>query len=366
MGRGIECLQSFFGGEPAGVFRFGTAEVHSRLTNQFLVHNNSPQALKIQSVTPSCDCISIVDWPGVIESGSNGQVDILFVPDKVGTVDYRVYVKPTSPEEADIEFAIQGVVTFTPPARVDRDWSLYLGIEEAKALAVNPDDATWVDVRSPEEYARVRIPGSLQIPLYSIKTKNFLKGSRVVLVDEGYGSRVLEEEARKLREMGFTGLALWHGGLNAWQSRGGALEGNGPYDINRVPPVALTDIVPASDWLIVAAEGEVPGNMPEGVAIPFETTAPGEFISKLNSAISNRSQVDSVLIMTDAGENYQPIAAIAGQVNAYVFFLDGGQAAWQTYQHFMDAIRSGKTVKTTTTQGGGVRVRPGGCGGCPK
>ena len=240
--------------EPAAVFRFGAAELYSQLTNRFEIPNSGSQALTIQSVTPSCECIGILAWTTNVAAGATGAVDVLFVPDKAGVVDYRVYVKPASPELPEIEYAIQGTVTAAPPARFERDMALYVGPEEAQALVQEPSRAVWVDVRRPEVYARAHISGSLQMPLYAVKTKTFLRERPVVLMDEGFGSRVLEKETRFLREQGFSGLSIWYGGLNAWQRLGGSLDGEDPFDLASVPPEALADILPADPRQGVAAE----------------------------------------------------------------------------------------------------------------
>ena len=352
--------------EPAAVFHFGTAQLYSQLTNRFEISNPGTQALPVQSVTPSCECIRILAWPTNVAAGTTGAVDVLFVPDKAGAVDYRVYVKPAAPEQPEIEYAIQGTVTAAPPARFERDLALYIGAEEAPALVHEPSRAVWVDVRTPAAYARAHIPGSLQMPLYAVKTKTFLQGRPAVLVDEGFGSRDLEEKTRSLREQGFSGLSIWPGGLNAWQRLGGSLEGEGPFDLASVPPEALADIAPANDWLVVAAAGAAPGSLPNARAIPFTAENPDKFVAALNAALQERPQVRSVLIVTPDGSSYEPIGKLAGRIGVGVYFLQGGWEAWNRHQDFLNTIRRGQTVRTTTTSVGGKSVRPGGCGGCPK
>ena len=354
--------------EPTDAFRFGLATVGDQLTNRFLLPNSGPMPMAVVSATPSCECIRILHWSTNVEAGATGAVEIVFVPDRAGEVDYRVFVQTSASDQPEIEYAIQGEVAAAAHLGGNRDWPLYLAAQESETLILEPGDVVWVDVRSPEAHARGRIPGSLQIPLHAVKTKGFLRNRPVVLVDDGHGSFALEEECRKLRETGFSNLSIWYGGLNAWRRRGGELEGTGALAVDRVPPAALHDIVDAADWLVVAV-GDGMTNGPDGsVAIPFDAAQPEAFVAALNSALEARPQVASVLIATMNGEDFGPLAAAAGEVNAFVFFLHGGWTAWEEHRQIMAAIQPGRVavVRSTSTSGGGATVRPGGCGGCPK
>ena len=351
---------------PTETFQFGTAGLGAPLTNRFALRNAGPGPMNVVTALPSCECIRILSHPAVVADGETGAVEVLFVPDKAGKVDYRIYVETSSWTNSRVEYAIQGVVTAAPLARADRDWPLYLWTEEAGKIVEEPQSAVLVDVRGAEAYGRVRIPGSLQIPSYAVKTKDFLKGRRVVLVDDGHGSRALEEECRRLRERGFPQASIWYGGLNAWRRRGGELEGDGSA-VDRLPPDALHDIALSTDWLVVAAEGPPLGQLAESIAIPFDPSKKEEFVSALNAAIAARPQAGSVLLLTDAGGDYRAFGEIAGRIDAFVFFLEGGRAAWDAHAKMMGAVRRGPAVVVRkTAAAGGARVRPGGCGGCPK
>ena len=61
-----------------------------------------------------------------------------------------------------------------------------------------------VDVRRPESFEKIRIPQSINLPLYAIKTKLFLRNKQVVLVNEGFDYMALAEEARKLKQSGYS------------------------------------------------------------------------------------------------------------------------------------------------------------------
>ncbi|MDZ7579190.1 MAG: rhodanese-like domain-containing protein [Deltaproteobacteria bacterium] len=84
---------------------------------------------------------------------------------------------------------------------------------------------TLVDIRSPEEFERLRIPGALNVPLHAVKTKAYLKAHPFVLVGGGIEWRDAESECKRLRQEGFKPSILF-GGLVAWHRQGGPLEGD--------------------------------------------------------------------------------------------------------------------------------------------
>ena len=65
-------------------------------------------------------------------------------------------------------------------------------------------DIILIDVRKRVEFEKFRIPGSINIPLFAIKTKAFLKSKSLVIVNEGYNYSELEQECEHLREAGFS------------------------------------------------------------------------------------------------------------------------------------------------------------------
>ena len=141
-------------------------------------------------------------------------------------------------------------------------------------------DLFLVDVREERQFAQVRIPGSLNIPLFAVKTKSFLKTKAVVLVDEGYRPHQLEETCDQLTQAGFEAQFLF-GGLNAWRTRSAKeslqrsakeslqrsahvhvlpLQGDvfAQKALNRMPPQALFAEQDGKHWLLldVSTDGE--------------------------------------------------------------------------------------------------------------
>ena len=365
LGIAVSCACS---AEPADVFRFESAKLYDRLPIRFHLQNDGPDLLELLSATPSCDCVQVLQWTTNVAAGTTGVVEILYVPDKVGEVDYRVYVKTAAPDQPEIEFAIRGTIVERSSAQTDRDMALYLGFQETQHVLKDPGRVVWVDVRSAETFGRARIPGSLQIPLFAVKTKEFLKGRSVVIVDEGHGSSTLEMECRKLREMGFSDLSIWYGGLNAWWQLGGQVEGSGDSAPDRVPPIALHDIAYAADWLVVDISGGVTNRYDGCEIIPFDVSKKDVFVSALSATLKARPQVSSVLIATHTGDDYEVVAEAVNEIDAFVFYLEGGWMAWEAHRQVMETSRHSRNVvmlRASAGTGGG-RSGAGGCGGCPK
>ncbi|MGJ3248756.1 MAG: rhodanese-like domain-containing protein [Elainellaceae cyanobacterium] len=85
---------------------------------------------------------------------------------------------------------------------------------------------TIIDVRSHEAFSQERITGAANIPMSRLvaETQESLEKSRDIYV---YGSSDEESEhaAAQLREAGFDNVAQLEGGLSAWKSVEGAIEG---------------------------------------------------------------------------------------------------------------------------------------------
>ncbi len=83
-----------------------------------------------------------------------------------------------------------------------------------------------VDVRSQDKFNKIRIRDSLNIPLFALRTKTFLKNRKMVIFNEGYTLRELLSECRKLEESGFHDVHVMYGGLWLWHQKGKPLEGD--------------------------------------------------------------------------------------------------------------------------------------------
>jgi len=84
-----------------------------------------------------------------------------------------------------------------------REPTLAISVESVLKKLREKQDIILVDVRKKSEFEKFRIPGSISVPLFAVKTKTFLKAKPLVLVNEGYGYRQVEQEVAHLRDSGF-------------------------------------------------------------------------------------------------------------------------------------------------------------------
>jgi len=208
------------------------------------------------------------------------------------------------------------------------------------------DPPTLVDVREKAQFEAVNIPGSINIPLFAVKTKTFLKARPLILVNEGYAYEPLERACAHLRNNGFKAWIL-DGGLTAWKQKGGALRGD-PFQqqgLNKVPaPVFYTEKA-YDNWLIVdmgtAERAQTTALMPQAIHIPLvKNTA--AFATALKKAVAQHKDnpLLLVLLFNDKGEGYEAIEqAIHEGGMAKVFFLTGGLEAYDRFVKNLSQIR---------------------------
>ncbi len=221
-----------------------------------------------------------------------------------------------------------------------------------------------VDVRNSKEFEKFRIPGSVNIPLFALKTKTFLKSRPLVLINEGHSYEQLKEQCAILSETGFS-VSILDGGLYQWRRKGGPLEGDvfAQRDLNEISPQTFFAGKAYENWMVIdvsrspftlplspglRGEGGGEGAIFKVIRIPFANGSK-EFISKLKSATKNHSEKEfaSVIICDEKGEIYEEIEKhlqIAGMQN--VLYLKGGLEGYQTFEKQQISMGQEKKVRT--------------------
>ncbi len=218
--------------------------------------------------------------------------------------------------------------------------SLYVPVKVVLQKIKAKQRVLLVDIRDKEAFERVRIPGSMHIPLGFIKTKAFLKNKFLVLVSAGYGQRFMEAECRRLNTLGFAAKILY-GGLRCWKERGGALTGDQSIlaGVNEISSRAFFQEKNRNSWMLVDAsetcDAVVKALLPSAVHIPILTDPKGSL--KKMRELSGRQKnhpFSGILIFNQTGAHYARIEkAIEGASLINVVYLHAGQKG---YRDFLD------------------------------
>ncbi|MBN2468906.1 MAG: hypothetical protein JXD19_12230 [Deltaproteobacteria bacterium] len=246
-------------------------------------------------------------------------------------------------------------------ARKQRNPDFAVSVESVLSGRKEKQDIVLVDIRSPEKFEQFSIPGSINIPLFAVKTKAFLKSQLLVLVDEGYRICRLERACGDLRKSGFA-VRYLKGGLSSWRDTGAPLTGDvfAQRELNRVPSRIFFEEKECENWLVIdvsrtgAAGKEL---FPRSVSIPYSET--GEFTERLKATIqeSHRIPPASVLVVDETGEHCETLERrLKAEGLKSIFFLQGGLEAYETFLKNQAMARKAKGNSKRT-------IRK--CAGCP-
>ena len=194
-----------------------------------------------------------------------------------------------------------------------------------------------VDVRSKQEFERLHIPGSINIPLHAVKVKTYLRSDPVVLVNQGLRYDELGYECRRLAERGFKVFIL-DGGLPTWHRKGGQLVGDlfGLDAMKTVSPQVFFQIKDCENTLAIDISAQ-PSNassqlIPYAEHIPVlddnEGSAAG--FRKLISQNKNKA-LQSIIVFNETGQQYEMAEKILNRMGRETFYLQGGVAGYRKY-----------------------------------
>jgi rhodanese-related sulfurtransferase len=223
---------------------------------------------------------------------------------------------------------------------------------------------TLVDIRSPSDFDTAGIPGSINIPLYTIKTKAFLKSVPFVLIEDGYRFKYLERQCEALRAEGFAASFLT-GGLNAWKHRGGLLRESAfqRKTFNRISPQAFYQAKNDEGWIFINASKEQTSAsielFPRAFHINIIGHAEPTLLAVKRKAEPGKSDFfGPLLIFNEDGNQYEKIEKIiegVGFLNA--FYLKGGLRAYEAFVNHLALARKPRDERLKSSRE---------CGACRK
>jgi rhodanese-related sulfurtransferase len=239
---------------------------------------------------------------------------------------------------------------------IERDFTLAVTATELLHRAKQNRRMIMVDVRSPEEFERLRIPGSINLPLYAAKTKAFLKTQSFALVSAGCEWRDLESECKRLQQSGLKPSILF-GGIVAWQSQDGPLEG---------------------DRLLVATYKEIPAHLffhekdYKDIKV-FDVSAKpvpdaqnlihgNVYVENIGNLVKLARQCSpayrTIVLFNENGEQYETFDAVLKRAGiSTAFYLKGGINGYRNFIENTPLSWKSKAERVVTL---------GGCGTCSR
>ncbi len=130
----------------------------------------------------------------------------------------------------------------------DRDVQV-LGVAAARTAVATPTTrlrrparAAWVDPRTAGDWLTERIPGSLHVPVGSIRDRaEELRGYDVLVVyGRGYKDPVAYAASKVLVEIGVPRVSVLEGGLTAWIAEDGPVASGTPARDETPPPASAS------------------------------------------------------------------------------------------------------------------------------
>ncbi len=216
--------------------------------------------------------------------------------------------------------------------------------DTSKSIVISPlefmeqKDQGWVvvDVRHQKEFAQFRLQGSLNIPLYELKTKTFFKTKNVVLVN-ARNHHLLLDTAGQLHQAGFTQIKVLRGGLRGWQEQGGALEGDF-FKARTLDELSARDFQlfkAFGDWMILLLSRKP--DAPEPVFDAGAKVHRIKDITDLKQLVELEPESAGkedwyILIATEDGQGYRKIRKALDKIKGHtLYYLEGGVQGYAEY-----------------------------------
>ena len=343
---------------------FGTVTPHESLVYDFVLSNSTDSAWQFLTARPSCDCVDVLSLPEVIPAHGEGQLPVRVSVGGAGLSDWTISVSLAG-EVLPRLLGLSAVVRVAKEESIRAD----LLAQPAEILKVQGTpaggDLCWVDTRHESQYRVGHIAEALNLPLYVLKTKAFLKNKRVVLVNEGHDVTPLLEEAERLRALGFTRVQALEGGVRGWQFAGGALVGEHPHSsaVAQISPEQFYVSRGTPGWRIARLMGS--GGAADGLfsmnGVTNLTMDAASLPGWIATASSSGGASQRWLVVDESGTNYEEVEqALQSMKLPPVFYLSGGAHGYE--QHLAQRLSQLNRQLVSLSSASSRRSFPGSSG----
>ncbi len=310
----------------------GALKINQSISHEFSWTNDTFVSIRIKAVTVSCECVEVKSFTPVIPPRGVGHILVTATPRTPGLVEWMVYAQLEN-HEGLWYFALSASVSAA--ANSNAATGRLVHISEVLNGVHPVKDWMLVDVRSQDMFRQAHIPGSINVPLFALKARGFLRARQVVLLNEGHHAGPLLEEAVRLNNLGFESVGVLDGGVREWQLAGGLLEGEST-NSSSLATISAQQFFNARaepGWLVIATQNDSTGMLPANQIWDFESVT----VEKITNAIRQHTETRRILLVTPDGEGYRVLNVnLNGFHSLPLFYLEGGTAAFVT--HFTDQL----------------------------
>nr|WP_303649986.1 rhodanese-like domain-containing protein [Desulfobotulus pelophilus] len=200
-----------------------------------------------------------------------------------------------------------------------------------------------MDTRPADVFESCHIPDSINVPLYGIRTRSFLKKKSIVLVGNGFSLGAAVSMGEELNKAGYSASVL-AGGLLAWQERGGRLAGDpfACHGLAVVSPDLFAESLGREQPLMIYVkeeEGErVPSSFFHGLLnLSSISSDGGQALRDVLGLRDNFFLRPLVLITGDGRDNAVLQRRVSAEGIRQVYFLAGGWKGYEEYRRKQQA-----------------------------
>ena len=195
---------------------------------------------------------------------------------------------------------------------------------------------TLIDVRSAKKFSAGHVKQSINLPLNKIKTKRFLKGKKIVLINEGAVSVNLIHACRQLLEAGFKNVKVLAGGLQAILANDkGVLSARASSNLFKVTPADLLHDNRYENWTLVSLSGALSKSISRNFRDAHLHSVYPSKVEFQSNILANKSPL-SIVLVDEMGGDYPSFMHWRDQVVEpnqvrNIVYLTGGVRALETF-----------------------------------
>jgi rhodanese-related sulfurtransferase len=298
----------------------GIVPVGKSVAFQAFVENTSEVPLALLKVSSSCPCVTILDPEPFVERGKSGVVNLEYKPEKEGVSAVNIRLETNHPKtpSVNLQLTLTAASQETLQHKVlDPQHSI-----SATELAIlsKQNAAIIVDVRSPQEFAAFKIPGSINVPLPLLGKFPFPAGKVAVISGSGLNDGQLLSSLTKEK------IKILRGGIRSWILSGQSIAGQLSKTRHQSGLVGFEQLARIEYQMmpmLLVAEQQANSLMPLGSLI---VTTKDRLLEKLKELETRDSPI---LILAGQGVGYQEIEEmLPANCQNPVFYLKGGVEAF--------------------------------------